>query len=426
MRKKQTRGSSSSKLAQQALTQIWIPSAPHARRGDKSLLQHFFCTDTENNITEKSKIHVRYDTMQNWRCQNKNPGYPTTGGALLKSARTSESDGVVPSAPEWPRRSSNEDANALACGTSQKRPPSEHPRLASTSAQRLWYGASLRPGEETDKRVRLLWQTSANLTSKHNQLGTLTVTYQHWINTLLAASSGRQSCSINLCTPSVRFRVCTEETREWWLQQRQIEGPCQNARQQNAQRQHECCTCSTLRELATEEENSFLRPLASNFRGPWSFRRAEPSPCRGVSVPKGEMSWSSTNLRLAKVSKVKNFLNSLITLKPLWWASRNSELCCNTQFLYTSPVWIRMEFLFLPVCRVLICAFPTFGSWPFGLTSLPVRYPIPRSLGHGRRRLTDRQAFSLGVKDVYPACVMKHLYERCVIVIHILKDTLLG
>ena len=99
------------------------------------------------------------------------------------------------------------------CGTSQKRPPFEHPRLASTSAQRL------------------------------------------------------QSCSINLCTPSVRFRLCAEETREWWLRQRQIEGPCQNARQQNAQRQHECCTSSTPRELATEEENSFLRPLASHFRG---------------------------------------------------------------------------------------------------------------------------------------------------------------
>ena len=39
---------------------------------------------------------------------------------------------------------------------------------------------------------------------------------------------------------------------------------------------------------------------------------------------------------------------------------------------------------------------------------------------------TDRQIFSLGVIDVYSVCVMKHLLERGVIVIHILEEPLLG
>ena len=43
------------------------------------------------------------------------------------------------------------------------------------------------------------------------------------------------------------------------------------------------------------------------------------------------VSWCSTNLRLAKVSKVEhwNFFNSSISLRLLWWASRNSAFCCN-------------------------------------------------------------------------------------------------
>ena len=44
-------------------------------------------------------------------------GYPSTTGVLLKSARTS----VVPSAPGW-RRSSNEDANALAAAQARMDP----------------------------------------------------------------------------------------------------------------------------------------------------------------------------------------------------------------------------------------------------------------------------------------------------------------
>ena len=43
------------------------------------------------------------------------------------------------------------------------------------------------------------------------------------------------------------------------------------------------------------------------------------------------VSWSSTNLRLAIVSKVElwNFFNSSISVRLLWWASRNSKFCCN-------------------------------------------------------------------------------------------------
>ena len=43
------------------------------------------------------------------------------------------------------------------------------------------------------------------------------------------------------------------------------------------------------------------------------------------------VSWSSTNLRLAIVSKVElwNFFNSSISLRLIWWASRNSKIWCN-------------------------------------------------------------------------------------------------
>ena len=39
--------------------------------------------------------------------------------------------------------------------------------------------------------------------------------------------------------------------------------------------------------------------------------------------------------------------------------------------------------------------------------------------------VTDRQAFSLGVIDMYSVCVMKHLLDRYIIVIHILEEPLL-
>ena len=50
----------------------------------------------------------------------------------------------------------------------------------------------------------------------------------------------------------------------------------------------------------------------------------------------------------------------------------------------------------------------------------------PRSLGHGRRRLTDRHAFSLGVIDKNSVCFVKHILERGVIVLLVLEEPLLG
>ena len=58
--------------------------------------------------------------------------------------------------------------------------------------------------------------------------------------------------------------------------------------------------------------------------------------------------------------------------------------------------------------------------------SLFFQQRVSRSFGHGRRRLTNRQAFSLGVIDMFSVCVIKHLLERGVIVIHILEEPLLG
>ena len=67
----------------------------------------------DENVPNRQKRHGA-----KLKVSKQKPGLPLNSWRpLLKSARTSASDGVVPSAPEWPRRSSNEDA------TSQKRPP---------------------------------------------------------------------------------------------------------------------------------------------------------------------------------------------------------------------------------------------------------------------------------------------------------------
>ena len=51
---------------------------------------------------------------------------------------------------------------------------------------------------------------------------------------------------------------------------------------------------------------------------------------------------------------------------------------------------------------------------------------LPRSIGHGRRRLTNRQAFSLGVIDLFSVCVEEHLTDCGTVAIHILEEPLLG
>ena len=111
-----------------------------------------------------------------------------------------------------------------------------------------------------------------------------------------------------------------------------------------------------------------------------------------------------------------------------------------TQFSYTSSVNISLEFVFLNL-RLTFGEDLLFLSLQMSsnlcvfdvqlLTTCHNRSPwslhngSPRSFGHGRR-LTDRQAFSLGVTDVYSVSVMEHLLELGVIVIHILEELLLG
>ena len=111
-----------------------------------------------------------------------------------------------------------------------------------------------------------------------------------------------------------------------------------------------------------------------------------------------------------------------------------------TQFLYTSSFVISLVFVFLNFRLTVgenllflsvqlssnLCVFSVLL-----LTSFHNKSPCSlnngslRSFGHGRQRLTNRQAFSLQVIDMYSVCVIKHLLERGVIVIHILEEPLL-
>ena len=112
-----------------------------------------------------------------------------------------------------------------------------------------------------------------------------------------------------------------------------------------------------------------------------------------------------------------------------------------TSFLYPSSVIISLEFVFLKLRLTFgedllflsvhkssnLCVFSVWLQ-----TTCHNRPPCSfhngshRSFGHGRRRLTDRQAFSLGVIDMHSVCVTKHPLERGVIVIPILEEPLLG
>ena len=51
---------------------------------------------------------------------------------------------------------------------------------------------------------------------------------------------------------------------------------------------------------------------------------------------------------------------------------------------------------------------------------------LPRSIGHLRRGLTNRQAFSLGVIDLFSVCIEQHLTDCGIVVIHVLGEPLLG
>ena len=135
--------------------------------------------------------------------------------------------------------------------------------------------------------------------------------------------------------------------------------------------------------------------------------------CKSCIRPESSkiVSWSSTNLRLARVSKVElwNFFNSVISLRLFWWASRNSKFCCNNcpcrscwSRRWSSSAW--MKFVSVNFCLALgknslflsvqqssnLCILTTW------LSRSPRSFSnrSPRSFGH-RRRLTDRQVFSL-------------------------------
>ena len=104
-----------------------------------------------------------------------------------------------------------------------------------------------------------------------------------------------------------------------------------------------------------------------------------------------------------------------------------------TSFLYTSSVIIRLEFVVInlrltvgeDLLPLSVQKSPNLCVFSFQLlTSCHNRSPCSfnngslRSFGH-RRRLTDRQAYSLGVIDMFSVCIIKHLLERGVIAIHI-------
>ena len=112
-----------------------------------------------------------------------------------------------------------------------------------------------------------------------------------------------------------------------------------------------------------------------------------------------------------------------------------------TWFLYTSSVIISLEFVFLnfrltvgedllplsvqksPTLLVINVLLQTSFH---NMSPCSLNNGSPRSCGHRRRRVTNRQAFSLGMMDMCSVCLVEHVFERGVIVIHILEEPLLG
>ena len=72
-----------------------------------------------------------------------------------------------------------------------------------------------------------------------------------------------------------------------------------------------------------------------------------------------------------------NFFNSLNSLRLLSRASRYSKFCCNnsSNSCFLISTWHSARICSFCLHRAPICAFPTFASWPHGLTSRPVRSP---------------------------------------------------
>ena len=172
----------------------------------------------------------------------------------------------------------------------------------------------------------------------------------------------------------------------------------------------------------------------------------------------------STNLPFAIMSKVElwNFFDFSISQQNFWWASRSSKCCCNNcpwrncwfrrwsfsawaqwrSFRWDSRispnfrVIINSNLKFVDSCLTLnnnslflivqqssnLC---TMTIW----LSRPSRFFSNRSsrfFGHRRRRLTDKQVFSLRVMDMYFVSFTQHIHECDVIVFGVLGKTLIG
>ena len=134
----------------QGLRSAFHQSSTHINRHLTATLQNFAISQHPSVIlfsSSRTCPQAQHFFYPHTRCRNKNPGYPSTSGALLNFCTRR----VVLSAPRWPRRSSS-------CGTSQNRPASEDPRLAST----------VRNGSGME-RVFALARTWTNVSSGHHQ-----------------------------------------------------------------------------------------------------------------------------------------------------------------------------------------------------------------------------------------------------------------
>ena len=184
------------------------------------------------------------------------------------------------------------------------------------------------------------------------------------------------------------------------------------------------------------------------------------------------MFWSSTNLLLAKVSKVElwTFFNSSISLRLFSWASRKFQFCINHcawrscwSRRWSSSAWAQWSsscwdsIISLNFCTLLrsysawnscflisarqsarICSlcqskspdlFATIhNGFPRSIVTVVTVYNgLVRSImRHWRRRQTRRQAFSFGVIDLSSVCIKEHLTDCGVVVIHVPGEPLLG
>ena len=152
---------------------------------------------------------------------------------------------------------------------------------------------------------------------------------------------------------------------------------------------------------------------------------------------------SSTSLRLYLMSftKIPVLLQYLFMKKLL--ISSMKFFCWNTikffllrldrftQFM-NSSVMICLEFVFLNLRLTVfedllpLSVQKSPNLCVFRVLSLDLfQQRVARSIGHGRRWLTNRQAFSLGVTDLFSVYIEEHLTDCGIVVIHVLEEPLL-